>query len=193
MSLDACISRWPATTRWPWLLYLLAPTKRLRTDASASFTCRNSGSESSRPSIKTIQQRVPTLPTPTTLRAMSANSYCSSRNRRSVSSVRRYLAIRLVSCAWKADRSASLGISSSSGTSSGGSAMIRGLPSTMRVSLATSCMLSLVRALARPLSTSLRCRSFSWDSNCTRIWSRSACAYQTSRLVMPAKLRIACR
>ncbi len=94
MSLDACISRWPATTRWPWLAYLLAPAKRLSTDASASLTCRNSGSEPSRPSIRTIQQRVPTLPTPTTLRAMSANSNCSSRYRRSVSSVRRYLAIR---------------------------------------------------------------------------------------------------
>jgi len=28
--------------------------------------------------------------------------------------------------------------------------------------------LSLVRALARPLSTILRCRTFSWDSNCAR-------------------------
>ena len=72
MSLVACISRCPATTRWPMLVYLLAPTNRLSTDASASFTCRNSGSDSSRPSIKMIQQRVPTLPTPTTLRAMSA-------------------------------------------------------------------------------------------------------------------------
>ena len=71
--------------------------------------------------------------------------------------------------------------------------MIRGRPSTMRVSLATSCMLSLVRALARPLSTILRCRAFSWDSNSARSWSMSACAYQTSRSVIPAKPRIACR
>jgi hypothetical protein len=97
MSLDACIRRWPATTRWPSFVYLLVPTKRLSTDGAASFTCRNSGSLSLRPSISTIQQRVPTLPTPTTLRAMAANSNCSSRNRRSVSSVRRYFAIRLVS------------------------------------------------------------------------------------------------
>ena len=71
--------------------------------------------------------------------------------------------------------------------------MIRGRPSTTRVSLATSCMLSLVRALAMPLSTILRCRAFSCDSNSARSWSTSACAYQTSRLVIPAKSRIACR
>src|SRR6266568_5477239 len=122
MSLDSCISRWPATTRWPWLAYLLAPAKRLSTDSSASLTCRNSGSDPLRPSIKTIQQRVPTLPTPATLRAMSANSNCSSRYRRSVSSVRRYLAIRLLSCCLRLLRSVSLGNSSSIGTSSGGSA-----------------------------------------------------------------------
>ena len=39
--------------------------------ACASLACRNSGSASSRPNISTIHARVPTLPTPTTLRATS--------------------------------------------------------------------------------------------------------------------------
>ena len=71
MSLAACISRWPSTTRWPWLANLLLPRNGSSTEASASLTCRNSGSSSSRPSISTIHARVPTLPTPTTLRAPS--------------------------------------------------------------------------------------------------------------------------
>ena len=71
--------------------------------------------------------------------------------------------------------------------------MIRGRPSTRWVSLATSCMLSRVRALAMPLSTILRCRFSSCELNSARSWSRSACAYQTSRLVILAKSRIACR
>ena len=29
MSLAACIRRWPATTRWPWLAYLLLPDEPL--------------------------------------------------------------------------------------------------------------------------------------------------------------------
>ena len=41
------------------------------TQASASFNCRNSGSWPSRPSSRAIHARVPTLPTPTTLRAKS--------------------------------------------------------------------------------------------------------------------------
>jgi hypothetical protein len=71
--------------------------------------------------------------------------------------------------------------------------MIRGRPSTTWVSLASSCMLSRVRALAKPLSTCLRCLLAIWDPNCSRIWFRSACAYQTWRLVIAAKLRIALR
>jgi len=43
------------------------------TDRCASLICRKSGSRSSRPSIRTIQARVPTLPTPTTLKAASTN------------------------------------------------------------------------------------------------------------------------
>ena len=71
--------------------------------------------------------------------------------------------------------------------------MIRGRPLTTWHSLATSCMLSLVRALAMPLSTILRCRFSSCELNSARSWSRSACAYQTSRLVIAAKSRIARR
>ncbi len=85
------------------------------------------------------------------------------------------------------------GARSAIGTISGGSAMILGRPSTRWVSLATSCMLSWVRALARSFFTTLRWCFFIWDSNSARSWSTSACPYQTSRLVIPAKFRIACR
>jgi len=72
--------------------------------------------------------------------------------------------------------------------------MILGRPSTTRVSFATSCMLSLVCAFARPLSTILCCRAFSCESNSRRRSSMSARAYQTSRLLpIPAKTRIADR
>ena len=50
----------------------LRPRNGSSTEAWASLDCRNSGSCSSRPSSSTIQARVPTLPTPTTLRATSA-------------------------------------------------------------------------------------------------------------------------
>src|SRR5215469_3783028 len=46
--------------------------------------------------------------------------------------------------------SVSLGISSSTGTTSGGSEMIRCCPSTVWQSFSTACMLSLVRELALP-------------------------------------------
>ena len=70
MSLAACIRRCPTTTRRPWWACSLLPTNRSSTDASASFDWRNSGSCSSRPTKRWIQARVPTLPTPTTLRAV---------------------------------------------------------------------------------------------------------------------------
>ncbi len=73
MSLAACISHWPSTTRSPWFPNSLAPTWGSSTEASASLACRKSGSCPSRPIIKSTQARVPTLPTPTTLRAMSTN------------------------------------------------------------------------------------------------------------------------
>ncbi len=61
--------------------------------ASASFTCRNSGSDSSLPSMRTIQRRVPTLPTPTTLRA-SLDLDTAPGMLAVVRRVRRYLPIR---------------------------------------------------------------------------------------------------
>jgi hypothetical protein len=46
-ALTACISRWAATTRWPWdplaLVGTCRPRKRLSTDAPVSLTCGNSG------------------------------------------------------------------------------------------------------------------------------------------------------
>ena len=71
--------------------------------------------------------------------------------------------------------------------------MIRGWPSTTRVSLATACMLSLVRALATPASNALRWRAFICELSSARASSTSTRAYQTSRLSIPAKSRIACR
>ena len=82
MSLVACISRCPVTTRSPWLENSLGPRNSSSTDASASFICRNSGSCPSRPISSAIHARVPTLPTPTTLRAKSTSSNCSSSTRR---------------------------------------------------------------------------------------------------------------
>jgi hypothetical protein len=56
-------------TRWPWLANWLLPRYGSSTDASASLTWSSSGSSSLLPAISTIQARVLTLPTPTTLRA----------------------------------------------------------------------------------------------------------------------------
>ena len=89
MSLAACISRWPTTTRSPWFENSLGPRNSSSTDASASFICKNSGSWPSRPISNAIYARVPTLPTPTTLRAKSISSNSSSSTRRSNSSVSR--------------------------------------------------------------------------------------------------------
>ena len=66
MSLTACISRCPTTTRCPEFSNSLAPTNSSSTDGPACFACRNSGSTSSSPSSpssSSIHARVPTLPT----------------------------------------------------------------------------------------------------------------------------------
>ena len=55
MSPTACIRRWPATTRWPALRYSLRPGSARAPRAGASLSCRNSGSSSSRPSSRAIQ------------------------------------------------------------------------------------------------------------------------------------------
>ena len=68
MSLDACIRRWPATTRWPvWVLALADEPFQHR--LLGLLGLQEQRVRSSRPSIRAIQARVPTLPTPTTLRA----------------------------------------------------------------------------------------------------------------------------
>ena len=71
-SLAACMSRCPSTTRLPCWAYLLLPANGSSTDGRASLAWRNRGSPESRPIIRITHARVPTLPTPTTLRAMSA-------------------------------------------------------------------------------------------------------------------------
>ena len=82
---------------------------------------------------------------------------------------------------------------SSIGTISGGSAMIRGSPSTMRVSLEKAVMLSLVRALARVFSVRLTCLALNCDPNSCSTLSMSRWAYQTSRFFIAAKPAIAVR
>ena len=100
MSLAACIRRCPSTTRWPWLANSLLPRNGSSTEACASLACRNSGSSLSRPSMRMIQARVPTLPTPTTLRAASTKRKRSSSLRRSPESVRRYERISACNASW---------------------------------------------------------------------------------------------
>src|SRR5690242_21179699 len=54
-----------------------------------------------------------------------------------------------------------------------------------------SCMLSRVRALARPLSSSLRCRSLSRESNCARSSVMSRSEEHTSEL--QSHVNLVCR
>ena len=190
------MSRCPCTTRWPSLRYRLrAPgsvTWSASTERSASFACSSSGSLSSRPVSSSTQLRVPTLPTPTTLRAMSTNSYPPSRCRRSGCRVRRYPASsRRISTSIRS-RSA-FGSACSSGTTRGGSPMMRRCPSTTEVSLPIACRLSWVRARACALVHRLRRALSSCTASCGPSSSRSARAYHTSRSRMPANWLIACR
>src|SRR5664280_1178077 len=68
----------------------VAPGQRLGTRTGVPDQARrNNGSSLSRPTRSRIHARVPTLPTPTTLRAISRSSNCSIRWRRSVCRVRR--------------------------------------------------------------------------------------------------------
>ena len=142
MSLSACMRCWPATTRSPWFLYLLRPQYAANTDSCASLIWRNKGSvPSPPPSINAIQARVPTLPTPTTLRATSTSVKYSSRCLRLDCRVRRYFASTSPSNSWMAAASPPAA-SSSIGSIRGGSLMIRGWPSTTVVSLFSARMLS---------------------------------------------------
>src|SRR5262249_16638590 len=119
MSLSACIRCCPATTRSPWLVYWLRPQYSASTDGWASLACKNNGSTPSPASISTIQARVPTLPTPTTLRAIWTSVNCSSRWLRSDCRVRRYLPSTPRICSYSAPACTSLK-TSSTGTIIGG-------------------------------------------------------------------------
>ena len=72
------------------ILVLARADELLQHRALASLICRNSGSRASRPSSRATQAAVPTLPTPTTLRAESTSWNWLSRIRRSCGSVRLY-------------------------------------------------------------------------------------------------------
>ena len=98
ISLWACIRCCPATTRSPSFLYWLRPANSARTDGWASLACRTSGSTPSAASISAIQARVPTLPTPTTLRATCIKVNWLSRCRRSDCRLRRYLVSTALIC-----------------------------------------------------------------------------------------------
>ena len=96
-----------------------------------------------------MNARVPTLPTPTTLRATSTISKRSSRCRRSSCSVARYAR----SCSWIARWTSSADMpkvesSSRAGTTIGGWLTIRYRPSTSSPSLDSAWRLSRVRAFA---------------------------------------------
>ena len=108
---------------------------------------------------------MPTLPTPTTLRAAWTSVNWSSRCRRSDCRVRRYLPSTARTCSYSALACTSAN-SSSSGTISGGSLMIRRRPSTTVVSLHSACVLSRVWALASIFSASVNPFAFIWDRNC---------------------------
>ena len=76
------------------------------------------------------------------------------------------------------------------GTSSGGSLMMRGDPSTIRVSFENACKLSLVLAFSTTRSASF---TFFLSSTSRRRGRPSLicrCAYQTSRFRIPANSHI---
>ncbi len=150
---------------------------------------------SSRPSISTIQQRVPTLPTPTTLWARSANWNWSSRSRRSVSRVRRYLPIRSDSSdsmnlrsAWRSAASSSIGHHQRRVGDDPRPAVHHAgqLVDLLHAVPGPGLGQALADLLALP-------RPVSRAPNRRRSSSMSACAYQTSRSLMPANWRMASR
>jgi len=92
-----------------------------------------------------------------------------------------------------ASRSLSTGRSSSIGTISGGSLMIRRLPSTIAVSLSKACMLSFVRDFATSASTFFSRFGSTPRVNSANACSTDRCEYQRSRLRIFANARIASR
>ncbi len=132
-----------------------------------------------------IQHRVPTLPTPTTLRAMSTTVNCRSRCCRSDGRVWPYCSTMSRICSSSVLRSLS-GSSSVSGVTRGGVDLNRRSPATTSVSFPAACRLSRPRALASVSASCLRPRERS--SVAPSVWSCSAStlAYQTSRWRMAA-------
>ena len=134
---------------------------------------------------------MPTLPTPTTLRARSTIRNSSSRCRRSCCSVRRYSR----NSWWMTPSSRSNGrpasaARSAAGTISGGSETMRGSPSTRCVSFANALRLSFVRAFSAAFATLAAWCFACWSWRFRSIVSTSRRAYQTSRLRASASLRI---
>ena len=73
---------------------------------------------------------------------------------------------------------------------SGGSEVMRALPSTMWVSLPKAWALSRVRALAADCDQRSRARALSSPAKWVFTHSSSNCVYQTGRLPISAKRRI---
>ena len=135
-----------------------APTAAPPSPAGTADRCRR------RPGTARSRRGVPTLPTPTTLRARCDEPELLEQ-RPAVGLQRAAVAAHELAQHARSSASArDLGNSSSTGSISGGSLMMRGSPSTTCVSFENACMLSRVRALARlrldrlhPLRLELRC------------------------------------
>ena len=186
MSLGACISRWPVTTRSPWFENSLGPRNSSSTEASASFICRNSGSCA----VTAEQQRDPRagahaadsdhlageVGQPELLEQHRGGRIRASRGN-SASAAGATRASRRAPHPERADRS---------GRSAADSSMIRASPSTTCVSFEKAVMLSLVRALATLLRGPLHeLRLELRPSSCSAL-SISRREYHTSRFFMAA-------
>ena len=149
MSLAACIRRWPATTRCPWLRVLALAEEPLqhrllgllglqeqRVAAVAAEHQHDPGAGADAADADDLAGRVDVVEVLEQHRG-GRSPACAGRTG-SGRAARRS----------KSSRSSSGGSRSSIGTISGGSATIRRWPSTTWVSLANACMLSRVRALA---------------------------------------------
>ena len=144
-----------------------------------------------------IQARVPTLPTPTTLCAVSTHSN-SSNGWWTTRNERRYSATTECMYATSSSRSATSATRSPIGMISGGSATMRSSPSISSVRFAKTRAWSRVRAFARSCSTSAASflpRRFSLTSARTNsiTWLTSTESYHASSVRIPAVCRITMR
>ena len=158
MSLVACIRCWPCDDALAVVgVAGSVPTnvlehRRLRPPwpAGTAGRCRRGRTAAA------IHARVPTLPTPTTLRATSDEAELLEQVAPVALQRSPVAAQQRPQPRPSARRGRTPSTSSSIGTISGGSLMIRRSPSTTWVSLASACMLSCVRALATFASARLR-------------------------------------